>query len=129
MFPQPYRLTTKDVRYIQKQRNVIRTEHFGVLWIPQYPNRKYHQVSIYMAADTVKKAARRHALKRQLLEYIQQQLLPKQWTRQNYYKLFVFLNKKSVTQQTFVSDRKEAIESLRKWFIKEWWFVAKKLTI
>ncbi len=78
MLSQPHRLTTKDVRYIQKQRNVIWTQHFGILRIPQYPNKQYHQSSIYIAADTVKKASRRHSLKRQLLEYHQSQILPKQ---------------------------------------------------
>jgi len=78
MFSQAHRLTTKDVRYIQKQRNVIWTQHFGVLRIPQYPNKQYHQASIYIAADTVKKASRRHALKRPLLEYLQSQILPQQ---------------------------------------------------
>ena len=71
MFSKPCRLTTKDVRYIQKQRNVVWTQHFGILRIPQYPNKKYHQASIYIAADTIKKASRRHALKRPLLEQLQ----------------------------------------------------------
>jgi RNase P protein component len=78
MFAKSHRLTTKDVRYIQKQRNVIWTQHFGVLWIPQYANKRFHQVSLYIAADTVKKASRRHALKRKLLEYLQSQILPQQ---------------------------------------------------
>lgn len=78
MLPHHYRLTTKDVRYIQKQRNLIWTEHFGFLSIPQYRNKSYHQASIYIAADTVKKATRRHALKRQLLEHLQSQILPQQ---------------------------------------------------
>jgi RNase P protein component len=97
MFTKSHRLTTKDVRYIQKQRNVIWTQHFGILRIPQYPNKKYHQTSIYIAADTVRKASRRHALKRQMLEYIQLQILPQQWVSQKYYKFFIFLNKKTVT--------------------------------
>ncbi len=78
MLSQSHRLTTKDVRYIQKQRNVIWTQHFGILRIPQYPNKKFHQASLYIAADTVKKASRRHALKRQLLEHLQSQILSKQ---------------------------------------------------
>lgn len=97
MFSQSQRLTTKDVRYIQKQRNVIRTEHFGVLRIPQYPNRAYHQLSVYIAADTIKKASRRHQIKRQLLEYLQSQILSEQQLGKKYFKMFIFLNKKNVT--------------------------------
>lgn len=97
MFSQSQRLTTKDVRYIQKQRNVIRTQHFGVLRIPQYTNRAYHQLSVYIAADTIKKASRRHQIKRQLLEHLQSQILTKQQSGKKFYKLFIFLNKKIVT--------------------------------
>lgn len=105
MLQQPHRLTTKDVRYIQKQRNVIWTHHFGILRIPQYPNRSYHQASIYIAADTIKKASRRHALKRQLLEHLQSQIIPKQWKSQKYYKFFIFLNKKTVTSWSCGSSK------------------------
>ncbi len=132
MLPQYYRLTTKDVRYIQKQRNLIRTQHFWFLYIPQYRNKSYHQASIYIAADTVKKATRRHALKRQLLEHLQSQLLPKQWTRQKYYKLFVFLNKKNVTAWqwwTNKSDRERIITHLRTAFIKERHIANQKLAL
>lgn len=96
MFKKSYRLTTKDVRYIQKQRNIVRTEHFGFLRIPQYPNRNYHQVSIYIAADTIKKASRRHQIKRKLLEHVQSQILPQQNVWKKFYKIFIFLNKKTV---------------------------------
>jgi hypothetical protein len=105
MLQQSYRLTTKDVRYIQKQRNVIWTQHFGILRIPQYPNRLYHQASIYIAADTIKKASRRHALKRQLLEHLQSQISWKQSKSQKYYKFFIFLNKKTVTSWSFGSSK------------------------
>jgi RNase P protein component len=110
MLSQSHRLTTKDVRYIQKQRNVIWTQHFGVLRIPQYPNRSYHQTSIYIAADTIKKASRRHALKRQLLEHLQSQIISQQWMRQKYYKFFIFLNKKTVTSWQLGSTKQSRDE-------------------
>ncbi len=132
MFSQAHRLTTKDVRYIQKQRNVIWTQHFGILRIPQYPNKRFHQASLYIAADTVKKASRRHALKRPLLEHLQSQILSKQWTSQNYYKFFIFLNKKTVTAWQFGST-KQSRESyttvLCQAFQKERAFVNKKLSL
>lgn len=132
MLSQAHRLTTKDVRYIQKQRNVIWTQHFGILRIPQYPNKQYHQTSLYIAADTVKKASRRHALKRPLLEHFQSQILPKQWTSQKYYKFFVFLNKKTVTAWQFGSTkqaREEYNTFLCSSFKKEREIVKKKLSL
>lgn len=132
MFSQSYRLTTKDVRYIQKQRNVIWTQHFGILRIPQYANKLYHQASIYIAADTIKKASRRHALKRQLLEHLQSQILSEQWKSQKYYKFFVFLNKKTVTSQSFASSkqsRDEYFTMLSQNFKKERETVNKRLSL
>lgn len=132
MFSQSQRLTTKDVRYIQKQRNVIRTEHFGVLRIPQYPNRSYHQLSVYIAADTIKKASRRHQLKRQLLEHLQSQILRKEQSGKKFYKLFIFLNKKNVTSWQLGStkeSRDNFFQLLQTFFIKEWETVNKKLAL
>ena len=82
MLAKLYRLITKDVRYIQKQKNIVWTQHFGFLWIKQYPNRKYHQCSIYIAADTVKKAAWRHQLKRKLLPELETILSTRQQSDQ-----------------------------------------------
>lgn len=132
MFSQPHRLTTKDVRYIQKQRNVIWTQHFGILRIPQYPNKSYHQASIYIAADTVKKASRRHSLKRPLLEHLQSQILPTQWTRQKYYKFFIFLNKKTVTAWQLGSNKQSRdvyFQWLSQSFQKERNLVNKRLSL
>ncbi len=132
MFSQSQRLTTKDVRYIQKQRNVIRTEHFGVLRIPQYPNRSYHQLSVYIAADTIKKASRRHQIKRQLLEHLQSQILSEQQLGKKYFKMFIFLNKKNVTSWQLGStkdSRDGFFWLLYKSFVKERNIVNKKLSL
>ena len=130
MLAQPQRLTTKDVRYIQKQRNIVWTQHFGFLWIPQYPNRKYHQCSIYIAADTVKKAAWRHGLKRQLLPELEATLQTSDLSGQKFYKLFIFLNKKNILP-TLISgektERTKAIERVRQIFQNEWGIARKKL--
>ncbi|MBP7885206.1 ribonuclease P protein component [Patescibacteria group bacterium] len=75
MFPRPLRLTVKDIRYIQRQRQTRFSQHFRLQSIPQYPNKKYHQCSIYIAADIVHRAARRHQLKRQLLEIVKSRLM------------------------------------------------------
>ena len=130
MLSQAHRLTTKDVRYIQKQRNIVWTQHFGFLWIQQYPNRKYHQCSIYIAADTVKKAAWRHGLKRQLLPELESTLETSHQSGQKFYKLFIFLNKKNFLPTTITGEkieRTKAIDIVRKNFQKEWGIARNKL--
>ena len=132
MLPQSQRLTTKDVRYIQKQKNIVWTQHFWFLWIRQYPNRQYHQCSLYIAADTIKKSVRRHQLKRKLLSYLEPSLrTPKQSERQ-FYKLFIFLNKKYVTPDLMNGEsdhRKQSRDKLAQSFQQERWIARKKLWI
>ncbi len=111
MFPRPLRLTVKDIRYIQRQRQTRFSQHFRLQYIRQYPNKKYHQCSIYIAADIVHRAARRHQLKRQLLEIVKSRLMQSSPLSkgdrgglvqnptskiQNFSKLFLSLNPKNV---------------------------------
>lgn len=132
MLAQEYRLTTKDVRYIQKQKNIVWTQHFGFLWIRQYPNRKFHQCSLYIAADTVKKSVRRHQLKRKLLVQLEQWLKSSEKSVSQFYKLFIFLNKKNVSP-TLLSwqheHRRQAIDMMTQSFTQEWSLARKKLWI
>lgn len=114
MYAQSYRLTTKDVRYIQKQKNIIWTKYFGCLWIRQYPNRRYHQCSLYLAADTIRKSVRRHQLKRQLLAQLPASLT--QPIGSGFFKFFIFLNKKNLNPDQFgrtASERQKMITILR----------------
>lgn len=101
MLPSDSRLTSKDVRYIQKVRKIAFSDHFRVQRVPQYPNRAYHQISLYIAADKIHKASWRHYLKRRLIEIVKSwkpalfadRLKVKSW---EYYKIFLSLNPKSV---------------------------------
>lgn len=130
MLAQQYRLTTKDVRYIQKQKNIVWTQHFWFLWIPQYSNRKFHQCSLYIAADTVKKATRRHQLKRQLLSELEWSIHQSEST--TFYKIFVFLNKKNILPTMISWDtmqRQKNIAYILYNFKKEWSICRKKLWI
>lgn len=132
MFRQRYRLTSKDVRYIQKQRNLIWTQHFGFLWIKQYPNRHYHQLSMYIPADTVKKAVWRHQLKRKLLATLPLPKIPLSTkSGSQFFKIFIFLNKKNISPLVFSQspqERTEAINSLTNHFLKEWHICQQKLS-
>ena len=94
MFAQEYRLNSKDIRYIQKIRNIAFSDNFRIQRVKQYPNRRYHQISIYIAADKIHRASRRHYIKRRMIEVVKDwNLKINNW---QYYKLFISLNPKNV---------------------------------
>jgi hypothetical protein len=67
-----------------------------------------------------------------LLEYLQSQILPQQWTSQNYYKFFIFLNKKTVTAWLLGStkqSREAYFQELSQSFQKERSIVNKRLSL
>jgi RNase P protein component len=68
----------------------MHTTHFSLWYVPQYRNKPHHQISIYIAADIIRKAVRRHQIKRKLMPI----LLAHTATRHPYYKIFLALNKK-----------------------------------
>lgn len=103
MFLQKYRLTTKDVRYIQYQKNIVWGKYFWFAWIKQYPNRTYNQCSVYIAADRVRKAVRRHQLKRKIMA----KLIDFPFQDWPHYKVFVFLNKKNVDPNVINWDKQD----------------------
>ena len=120
MLPQSRRLTSKDVRYIQKVRKIAFSDHFRVQRVPQYPNRRYHQISIYIAADKIHRASWRHYVKRRLIEALK--TLNQKPETQKYYKIFLSLNPKTVQvdpRQLETKARKEYFDSLVENFQKE----------
>lgn len=94
MLPQKIRLTSKDVRYIQKVRKIAFSNNFRIQRVPQYPNRPYHQLSFYIAADKVHKASWRHYIKRRLVQKIANYQLS--IISGGYYKIFLSFNPKNV---------------------------------
>lgn len=120
MLPQSRRLTSKDVRYIQKVRKIAFSDHFRVQRVPQYPNRKFHQISIYIAADKIHRASWRHYVKRRLLEVLK--AYNQKTEIQKYYKIFLSLNPKTIQidpRQLDTKARKEYFDSLVEKFQRE----------
>ena len=71
MLKKQHRLNSKDVRYMLHRRNVFWTKCFFFNSIPQYSNKKYNQISIYVALKLIKSAVDRHYVKRRLLEVVE----------------------------------------------------------
>lgn len=120
MLPQSRRLTSKDVRYIQKVRKIAFSDHFRAQRVPQYPNRKFHQISIYIAADKIHRASWRHYVKRRLLEVLKP--YNQKIEIQKYYKIFLSLNPKTIQidpRQLDTKARKEYFDSLVEKFQRE----------
>lgn len=120
MLPQSRRLTSKDVRYIQKVRKIAFSDHFRVQRVPQYPNRRFDQISIYIAADKIHRASWRHYVKRRMIERIRDYAL--RITNGKYYKIFISLNPKTIQvdpRQLETKARKEYFDSLVDNFQKE----------
>lgn len=120
MLPQSRRLTSKDVRYIQKVRKIAFSDHFRVQRVPQYPNRRYHQISIYIAADKIQKASRRHYVKRRMIEQVKSRKSKVESWR--YYKIFLSLNPKTIQvdpRQLETKARKAYFDDLVEKFQKE----------
>lgn len=120
MLPQSRRLTSKDVRYIQKVRKITFSDHFRVQRVPQYPNRRYHQISIYIAADKIHKASWRHYVKRRMIEEVKSRKSKVESWR--YYKIFLSLNPKTIQfdpRQLDTKARKEYFDDLVEKFQKE----------
>jgi len=120
MLSQRHRLTSKDVRYIQKVRKIAFSDHFRVQRVDQYPNRRFHQISIYIAADKLHRATWRHYLKRRMIETVESYEL---WvTSWRYYKIFLSLNPKTVQidlRGKTAWERKEWMDEMVGYFKKE----------
>lgn len=71
MIEKQYRLTSKEVNYILKKRQVIATSDFLFFRIPQYTNRSYNQFALQLSAKTHKRAVRRNKMRRLFYDIIE----------------------------------------------------------
>ncbi len=96
MIPGKNRLTTKDVKYINRQKKTFFTKNFAFSAISQYPNRKYNQISLHIPRKLTKFASKRHFIKRRLIHYLQKRLNLNQNIKNWFYKIFINFNKKTL---------------------------------
>ncbi len=90
------RLTTKDIRYMLRKRNIIFSQYFSCLRVPQYVDKKYHQYSVNIGLAYSKSAVKRRKLKKMLLAHLRTLAKVQQPLWWKYYKLFFSLNKKNI---------------------------------
>lgn len=72
MLAKQHRLTTKEVNYILKKRQVISTPNLLFFWIPQYTNRNYNQFGIQLSTKLHKRSVKRNKLKRSYYNLIEE---------------------------------------------------------
>ena len=71
MLRKQYRLSTKDINYILKRRQLISTPDFLFFFVPQYQNRPYNQFAIQISTKLHKRSNKRNKLKRMYYDYLQ----------------------------------------------------------
>lgn len=110
MLKRIFRLKGKDINFLVKKRQYFATQYFGFFYFDQYPNLKFNQISVNIPLKYSKKATKRAIIKRQIISYIQDNNLEKKLINNKFYKIFVMLNKKNISElksQTEKFDKKE----------------------
>ena len=131
MFNQQNRLTTKDVKYINKQKKSFFTNFFSFSSILQYPNRKFHQISVHIPRAITKFATTRHFIKRRIINYIKNVQQLQTPIDGMYYKIFINFNKRNIPQSKSIlenTDKYERTSQTISVFQKDWMFFVKKLS-
>lgn len=104
MLPKKQRLNGKDIAYILRKGQKVYGKFLIFRFIPQYKNLRYRQASIQIPVKLDKRATRRNMLKRHALIQFEHMMKEKN----QYFKIFIFVNKQSL------QPLKEALESKEK---------------
>lgn len=121
MLKKQFRLTGKDVNFLTKKRQFVPAWLFNFFYRKQYPNNNYSQISVNIPLKFDKRATARREAKRAVLSIIEEKKLADQHIKGQFYKVFVFLNKKMAPdlQQKFAEmAKKDKMEYIRKEFTK-----------
>ncbi len=101
MLAKQHRLTSKEVNYILKKRQVISTPNLLFFRIPQYTNRNYNQFWIQLSTKMHKRAVKRNKLKRSYYDLIKEMkfITTKTWKTQQYIKTIALPHKNGVEER------------------------------
>ena len=130
MLKRIFRLKWKDINFLIRRRKYFPTKYFGFFYYDQYPNLKFNQISINIPLKYSKKAVQRVAFKRQLIAYIQSNKLPDEKINGKFYKIFVTLNKKNISEvksQTEKFDKRGVNQYIIKEFKASFFKFSKKI--
>lgn len=98
MLAKQFRLRSKDVKFLTKKRNYISSGFFGFFYVKQYDNLKFNQFSFHIPLKYSKKAIHRNQIRRCLYNYYRIKWLSDKKIWNNYYKVFVVLQKNGIDE-------------------------------
>ncbi len=109
MLAKAFRLTGKDINFLTHKRQFIPWGLFNFFYVRQYPNRKFNQISVNIPLKFDKRATQRRIVKRAIIQFIEEKSLIHKQINGKFYKIFVFLNKKSAPElaKKFASEKKK----------------------
>lgn len=98
MLAKQFRLRSKDVKFLTKKRNYISSGFFGFFYVKQYDNLRFNQFSFHVPLKYSKKAVHRNQIRRCLYNYYRIKWLSDKKIWNNYYKVFVVLQKNGIDE-------------------------------
>ncbi len=121
MLSKEFRLTWKDINFLVKKRQYVSAWSFSFFYFKQYHNLGYNQISVNVPLKFSKKAVFRHQIKRFVIDYVQKNNLDKLKINNSYYKIFIMINKASVSflQKEIEKLDKKDIISFVQWEFKK----------
>lgn len=120
---QKYRLQGKDVIFLSRKRQYFSAGLFGFFYRKQYPNNQFNQLSLHITIKYSKRSTQRNALKRAILQQIQDDKTILKPINGYYYKLFIVINKHKLDefQQKIANfDKNAIIIEVKKQFSYAW---------
>ena len=98
MLAKQFRLRSKDVKFLTKKRNYISSGFFGFFYVKQDDNLRFNQFSFHVPLKYSKKAVHRNQIRRCLYNYYRIKWLSDKKIWNNYYKVFVVLQKNGIDE-------------------------------
>lgn len=121
MLAKKYHLVSKDVNYLTKKRQYFIKGNYSFFYVLQYPNKMFHQFSFHVTIKMSKSAVWRNFVRRVVMKYLQDYSFQKIAIDGSYYKVFINLNKNTLTFLQQLIQQKDK-KKLREWIIKEFQF-------
>ncbi|MBQ7074816.1 ribonuclease P protein component [bacterium] len=118
MLKKIFHLKSKEVNYLTKKRNYFSKGIFSFFYIPQYPNKQYHQCSFHVTIKLSKSAVWRNFVRRIIMKYLEENQRVLQDFQGKYFKFFININKNTlIPLQSFIEQRDKT--SIKNYLLNE----------